>query len=206
MGRQKIEIKKIENEDARLVSFSKRRTGLFNKASCLSTLCGADVAVVVFSPAGTPYSFGSPRVDQVLTRFLSGGKEPVEPAIMRQNHVAAVQELSRQCMELESRVEAFQTKRRELEERLRAAPPVRDEPNGMGLEELQGFMDSLRRLKEMTDGCIREELMRGGDAAAFTNLTRIQGLMGEAHADEASSSAAPPMGPTGFGSYDFGPS
>ncbi|KAG0467197.1 hypothetical protein HPP92_018777 [Vanilla planifolia] len=112
MGRQKIEIKKIENEDARLVSFSKRRTGLFNKASCLSTLCGADVAVVVFSPAGTPYSFGSPRVDQVLTRFLSGGKEPVEPAIMRQNHVAAVQELSRQCMELESRVEAFQTKRR----------------------------------------------------------------------------------------------
>nr|AIZ95438.1 MADS42 [Apostasia odorata] len=71
MGKQKIEIKKIENEDARLVSFSKRRSGLFNKASCLATLCGVDVAVVVFSPAGTPYSFGSPRVEMISIEFDS---------------------------------------------------------------------------------------------------------------------------------------
>lgn len=38
MGRQKIEIKKIENEEARQVTFSKRRTGLFKKASELSIL------------------------------------------------------------------------------------------------------------------------------------------------------------------------
>ncbi|MBA0881261.1 hypothetical protein Goshw_016791 [Gossypium schwendimanii] len=40
-GKQKIEIKKIENEDDRLISFSKRRFGIYKKISELSTLCGS---------------------------------------------------------------------------------------------------------------------------------------------------------------------
>ncbi|PKU63158.1 agamous-like MADS-box protein AGL62 [Dendrobium catenatum] len=70
-GRRKIEIKRIEEEQKRQVCFSKRRQGLFKKASELSTLCGVEVAVVVFSPAGKPYFFGQPSVDHVLNHFLN---------------------------------------------------------------------------------------------------------------------------------------
>ncbi|KAL9317338.1 hypothetical protein ACSQ67_013855 [Phaseolus vulgaris] len=49
-GRQKIEMKKMSKESNLQVTFSKRRTGLFKKASELCTLCAADVALVVFSP------------------------------------------------------------------------------------------------------------------------------------------------------------
>ncbi|CAJ2671719.1 unnamed protein product [Trifolium pratense] len=70
-GRQKIEMKKITNESSMLVTFSKRRTGLFKKASELSTLCGANVALIIFSPSGKAFSFGHPNVDTVIDRYLS---------------------------------------------------------------------------------------------------------------------------------------
>ena len=57
MGRRKIEIQKIESKDRLMVTFSKRRAGLFKKAHELSQLCGATVAVLVFSPAGKPFTF-----------------------------------------------------------------------------------------------------------------------------------------------------
>ncbi|KAH0464097.1 hypothetical protein IEQ34_006883 [Dendrobium chrysotoxum] len=82
-GRKKIEIKLIEKEENRQVCFSKRRQGLFKKASELSILCGAEVAAVVFSPAGKPYFFGNPSVDHVLRRFLSnisGPSDTLSPA------------------------------------------------------------------------------------------------------------------------------
>ncbi|KAH1228055.1 Agamous-like MADS-box protein AGL62 [Glycine max] len=40
-GRQKIEMKKMRNESNLRVTFSKRRTGVFKKASELATLCGS---------------------------------------------------------------------------------------------------------------------------------------------------------------------
>ncbi|KAL0921191.1 hypothetical protein M5K25_008242 [Dendrobium thyrsiflorum] len=82
-GRKKIEIKLIEKEENRQVCFSKRRQGLFKKASELSTLCGAEVAAIVFSLAGKPYSFGNPSVDHVLRRSLnniSGPSDTLSPA------------------------------------------------------------------------------------------------------------------------------
>ncbi|KAK3127015.1 hypothetical protein QOZ80_7AG0566950 [Eleusine coracana subsp. coracana] len=71
VGRKKVPIKRIDNEEARQVSFSKRRQGLFNKAHELSILCGAMVGVVVFSISGKPYSIGHPSVDAVINRFLA---------------------------------------------------------------------------------------------------------------------------------------
>ncbi|KEH33851.1 putative transcription factor MADS-type1 family [Medicago truncatula] len=70
-GRQKIEMKKMSNESNLQVTFSKRRSGLFKKASELCTLCGADVALVVFSPGEKVFSFGHPNVDTVIDRYLS---------------------------------------------------------------------------------------------------------------------------------------
>ncbi|CAM8997471.1 unnamed protein product [Rhodiola kirilowii] len=72
-GRQKIEIKKIQKPDQRQVTFSKRRTGLFKKAGELSVLCGAEVAVIVFSEGSKPYTFGHPDVNKVVEKYLNGG-------------------------------------------------------------------------------------------------------------------------------------
>ncbi|KAL6517531.1 hypothetical protein OROMI_033232 [Orobanche minor] len=70
-GRKKITIEKIENETNRQVTFSKRRAGLFKKASELSTLCGVESAIVVFSPSEKAHSFGSPSVETITNRFLN---------------------------------------------------------------------------------------------------------------------------------------
>ncbi|XP_004496797.1 agamous-like MADS-box protein AGL62 [Cicer arietinum] len=70
-GRQKIEIKKMSNESNLQVTFSKRRSGLFKKASELCTLCGAEVVLIVFSPGEKVFSFGHPNVDTVINRYLS---------------------------------------------------------------------------------------------------------------------------------------
>ena len=58
--RQKIEMKKIENEDDRLITFSKRRSGIYKKASEFVTLTSSAIAIVVFSQSGKPYIFVSP--------------------------------------------------------------------------------------------------------------------------------------------------
>ncbi|KAI6684456.1 hypothetical protein NL676_030369 [Syzygium grande] len=52
--RRRTEIARIADPAARLVTYSKRRKGLFNKASELCRLCGARAAVVVFSPPANP--------------------------------------------------------------------------------------------------------------------------------------------------------
>ncbi|XP_004496798.1 agamous-like MADS-box protein AGL62 [Cicer arietinum] len=70
-GRQKVEMKKMSNESNLQVTFSKHRSGLFKKASELCTLCGAKVALVVFSPAEKVFSFDHPNVDIVIDRYLS---------------------------------------------------------------------------------------------------------------------------------------
>ncbi|CAL5214008.1 unnamed protein product [Lathyrus oleraceus] len=70
MGRRKIEIEMVKDPNTRQVTFSKRRTGLFKKANELSILCGAEVAIVVFSPGNKPYSFGHPGVDVVAANYL----------------------------------------------------------------------------------------------------------------------------------------
>uniref|UniRef100_A0A7N0TVW8 MADS-box domain-containing protein n=1 Tax=Kalanchoe fedtschenkoi TaxID=63787 RepID=A0A7N0TVW8_KALFE len=78
-GRGKIEMKKMEKESNRLVTFSKRKSGLFKKANELCTLCGVRCAVVVFSPAGKVFSFGHPSVDLVVDRYLTGNLNPIAP-------------------------------------------------------------------------------------------------------------------------------
>lgn len=80
MGRRKIEIEIVKDPNTRQVTFSKRRTGLFKKANELSILCGAEVAIVVFSPGNKPYSFGHPSVDVVAAKFLQQEPKPNDDA------------------------------------------------------------------------------------------------------------------------------
>ncbi|KAK4401826.1 MADS-box protein JOINTLESS [Sesamum angolense] len=71
MVRQKIQIKKIDNLTARQVTFSKRRRGLFKKAQELSTLCDAEIALIVFSATGKLFDYSSSRT--VLSTLAMGG-------------------------------------------------------------------------------------------------------------------------------------
>ncbi|XP_074361203.1 agamous-like MADS-box protein AGL61 [Apium graveolens] len=71
IGRQKIKIAKIERKNHLQVTFSKRRSGLFKKASELCTLCGVEIAIIVFSPAGKVFSFGHPNVEGIIDRFFN---------------------------------------------------------------------------------------------------------------------------------------
>lgn len=60
----------IENKQYRLVSFSKRRKGLFKKAEDLHKLTGSHIAVLVLSEAGVPYFHGS---HSLVDKFLLDG-------------------------------------------------------------------------------------------------------------------------------------
>ncbi|XP_074587702.1 agamous-like MADS-box protein AGL61 [Curcuma longa] len=165
MGRQKIEIKRIQNEEARQVCFSKRRSGLFKKASELSILCGAEIGVVVFSPAGKVFSFGHPSVDAVVDRFLVGNPRRTRPtcggggAGLDSHREAAVRELNRKCMELNDMAEAEKKKRHALEKEMKKEKEGEagrwfwddddDDDDGverLGMEELQELE---RRLVEL---------------------------------------------------------
>ncbi|KAJ6895641.1 hypothetical protein NC651_021989 [Populus alba x Populus x berolinensis] len=69
-GRQKVELKRIDNQDDRLISFSERRSGIYKKASELVVLTGAEITVIVFSPPVKPLSSGHPSVESVINRSL----------------------------------------------------------------------------------------------------------------------------------------
>ncbi|XP_057532823.1 agamous-like MADS-box protein AGL62 [Amaranthus tricolor] len=69
-GRQKIKMTKINDLSHRQVTFSKRRLGVFKKASEICTLCGVQAIIIVFSPGNRIFSFGHPNVESVVDCYL----------------------------------------------------------------------------------------------------------------------------------------
>ncbi|XP_071932555.1 MADS-box protein SOC1 isoform X1 [Coffea arabica] len=80
MVRGKTQMRRIENATSRQVTFSKRRNGLLKKAFELSVLCDAEVALIIFSPRGKLYEFGSSRLE-FGKRKLSRAFDPL-PSLM----------------------------------------------------------------------------------------------------------------------------
>ncbi|KAG1341860.1 agamous-like MADS-box protein AGL29 [Cocos nucifera] len=154
-GRRKIEIKKIEDEQTRQVTFSKRRSGLFKKASELSTLCGAQVGILVYSPGGRPYSFGQPGFMEVSDRFLPRGPAPTgpDPHLMPPPaNLPAVSQMSKYYLDVASRLEAARAKGAALKERLATVPEEEaraydSEHEGLTMEELGDLVAQLEALR-----------------------------------------------------------
>ncbi|MFQ6663060.1 hypothetical protein Gotur_030712 [Gossypium turneri] len=74
MVRGKEQMRHIENDMSRQVTFSKRRNGLLKKAFELSVLYDAEVALIIFSPRGKLFEFASSRVqfsDNLVVLSLS---------------------------------------------------------------------------------------------------------------------------------------
>uniref|UniRef100_A0A0E0AA57 MADS-box domain-containing protein n=1 Tax=Oryza glumipatula TaxID=40148 RepID=A0A0E0AA57_9ORYZ len=162
LGRQRIEIRRIDNSGRRQVTFSKRRNGLFKKASELSTLCGASVAVVAFSSAGNVFAFGQPTVDAVLRRFdpLHADAEAPAPAAVEDGGddvvVADPEELDalrRAEEQTKAQVAAEQARMRDVGDKVTqamAGSPLWWEADveALGEAELPEFVRALERLRD----------------------------------------------------------
>ncbi|XP_059445697.1 MADS-box protein JOINTLESS-like isoform X2 [Corylus avellana] len=128
MTRRKIQIKKIDNTTARQVTFSKRRRGLFKKAMELSTLCDAEIALIVFSSTGKLFHYASSSMQQVIGRQNMHSKNLDQPSLELQLENRACTSLSNEIME----------KTHELRQ--------------MKGEELQGLnMEELKKLEELLE-------------------------------------------------------
>lgn len=71
MGRGKIEVKKIENNTRRQVTFSKRRSGLVKKTHELSVLCDAQIGLIVFSTKGKLTEYCTPSLRLLHLHYIN---------------------------------------------------------------------------------------------------------------------------------------
>ncbi|KAK1275648.1 Agamous-like MADS-box protein AGL62 [Acorus gramineus] len=164
-GRKKIEIRPILNEEARQVTFSKRRMGLFKKAGELCILCGVEMAAIVYSPGGKAFSFGHPSVEAVSDRFL--GLSNPNNMEAQQNRTTHWRELNKNCEAAEKRVEAGRATSASLDAELKSKVFYNDyytggSLDGCSLEEIE------RKYNVMCQ--IKSELLR---AAAETGLAQL---------------------------------
>ncbi|XP_021911271.1 agamous-like MADS-box protein AGL23 [Carica papaya] len=72
-----VEMVKIKKATNLQVTFAKRWAGIFKKASEISTLCGAEVAVIIFSPAKKVFFFVNPSVEKLINRFSGLIEQPL---------------------------------------------------------------------------------------------------------------------------------
>ncbi|CAK7330265.1 unnamed protein product [Dovyalis caffra] len=154
MGRQKIKIEKIPKKNHLQVTFSKRRAGLFKKASELCTLCGVDIAIVVFSPAQKAFSFGHPDVDSIMDRFLIRNPPPSSSGthlLIEAHRNANVREQNMQLTQILNQLEAEKRHSETLNQMRKNSrsqcwweAPIEE----LGLHELEQLRDALEELKK----------------------------------------------------------
>lgn len=172
-GRQKIAIVKIANDTNRQVTFSKRRAGVFKKASEICELCDAEAALVVFSPGNKAHSFGHPSVNAVSRKFLNIEGAPLDPAtrdaeiLMKAHHKRNVQHHTAELGHLERQLEMEQKRAAELDRAVKEAraqgwfpPPI----NEMSYEQLQQLKSKLLTFKEQVEERVRSTAPPTGDA------------------------------------------
>lgn len=136
MGRKKIEIKLVKNIEARYVTFSKRRKGLYKKASELSILCGARVGLLGFSPSGKPFAFGSPSFQVVIDEYLhERGVETFENG--------EIDNLNKELKDLKKEINVEDKKIEEIDK-----GKVHIIPTDLSMEELQKVKTSLKELQD----------------------------------------------------------
>ncbi|KAL0442547.1 UNVERIFIED_CONTAM: Agamous-like MADS-box protein [Sesamum latifolium] len=152
LGRRKIEIKKIEKKTSLQVTFTKRRMGLFRKASELSVLCGAEIAILVKSPADRMFAFAHPSVETLIDRFQRG--LALSPGTgTSSNGQIVVREEGIIRSKYEESVRKLETERRVLKEKESSGGEGRefwfDQPfEGMELHELEEYVEALEELRD----------------------------------------------------------
>lgn len=178
-GLQKIEIKRVERKSARQVTFSKRKKGLFNKASELCVLCGAEVAIVIMSPHKRAFTFGHPNPDDVLDRFLTGAGAESSLAATTVEDDEKLERLKQEYVELLNRLKEEEKKRDEI-----AKKRGNDRANGvfwwdqysiddMERDELELYLKSLEKLKTSVKSKVDELAAASQASNNFVNQFNI---------------------------------
>ncbi|XP_075478107.1 MADS-box protein SOC1-like isoform X2 [Primulina tabacum] len=112
MVRGKTQLKRIENTTSRQATFSKRRKGLLKKASELSVLCDADVAVIIFSPRGKLNQYASSSMEETIERYkrqVKNTQDSTSPFV-DQN----AQPLKHEAQRMSKKIEQLETSKRKL--------------------------------------------------------------------------------------------
>nr|QOE31807.1 FUL-like MADS-box transcription factor [Lagerstroemia indica] len=111
MVRGKTQMRRIENDTSRQVTFSKRRNGLLKKAFELSVLCDAEVALIIFSSRGKLYEFSSAGLTETIERYEKRSKELGANNRCSEDNL---QHMSSKTSDMERKIEALEASKRRL--------------------------------------------------------------------------------------------
>ncbi|KAL7615870.1 agamous-like MADS-box protein AGL62 [Lactuca sativa] len=171
-GRQKIEMKKIKEINSLQVAFSKRRTGLFKKASEICVLTEAQIAILVISPGGRIFVFGHPNPDVLFDCYPNNNNKEYSTT----NNTAATQNSTPPLPMVNFNQHYIEVLRElEAEKKRGETIPVSsegscwfDEPvDGLDVEEVQQYLCSLDELKKKVLTRADEVTMINNSSAAF---------------------------------------
>lgn len=165
-GRKKIEMKKIESEDARRITFSKRRNGLFKKASELSTLCGVQIAIIVYSIGGKAFSFGHPSVESVINRFENENRKKKDDYITKFANAireARLRGMNQQFNDLNEKIADERKKQKAFKIRFQnfGCRSFEDFIDQLGPCEIEQVKEKMKKLKEYVAQEINEGSAEG---------------------------------------------
>ncbi|CAI9104210.1 OLC1v1002839C1 [Oldenlandia corymbosa var. corymbosa] len=173
-GRRKIEMKKIEKESCRNVTFAKRRSSLMKKASELCILCDAKVAFIFFSPKNKVYSFASPNLESVIDDYIKGNTVRFygEKSVQETHQAAVIQNLHKELERVEDLLEAEQQQRKFFDDQKNSwlERPIED----LNLQQLEQLMKEMEGLKMK----VGHEIARQRVEAAANNPTFVAKLPG----------------------------
>ncbi|XP_019427409.1 PREDICTED: agamous-like MADS-box protein AGL62 [Lupinus angustifolius] len=172
-GRRKVEMKKMTNGSNLQVTFSKRRSGLFKKASELCTLCGAEVALIVFSPAHKAFSFGHPSVGAIIDKYKMRcpqyNQDIGTMQFIEAHRNSNVRELNALLTNINADLETekkcsdeLNQQRKVLQEQCWWATPIQEMNNPEQLDQLKL---ALKNLKKDVLGHVEKQLSNQGGAA-----------------------------------------
>lgn len=186
MGRKKIEIKKIEGDRNRHVTFVKRKNGLLKKAMELSLLCDCTCALIIFESdrdsgeRGSLVQYSSGQdIDDVLVRFTEHTEETGEPDEIYTNKDyatrfgdAASAASSGGDKKPASNTAIPQSKKRGSASASRAAPGKKMKPSRSNLKELEipQYGARTRNLQMLPPGAT-PQLTSEIPAASMGNMT-----------------------------------
>nr|GMC65225.1 agamous-like MADS-box protein AGL61 [Ipomoea batatas] len=113
----------------------------------MSTLCGTEIAMVVFSPSGKPFTFSNPDMDTVLTKYF--GEIPTTEANIVGPIIGAHQEAKMRAMTSQINIlEAQIDEEMLVNQALREAKKGRPSNSDLQLPELQSMKQQMETLHD----------------------------------------------------------
>ncbi|EYU18900.1 hypothetical protein ABFS82_04G188400 [Erythranthe guttata] len=176
-GRQKIAIARIKKDSDCFATFSKRRLGLFRKASDVSAQCNADVAVVVYSPTGKPFSFFHPTMESVVSRIENPNPKTSDSSRLFEAYTRTrVMQLNQMIEKLDGELQAEVEREKKLEDETKKKKnrtvSFWEEEEAVGKfdeEQVKNVTDLLENIKARLR--VREdELKRGASSSSSSFL------------------------------------